>query len=198
MTSAPTRRRLSADGRRTEIALAARELFADRGFHATTTRDIARAAGISDALLYRHFADKQAVLDRVVDDAIAVFTDLPPLDRLASANTVELLTLLGRGFLGRVEANLDLIRLLVAGAAATPSGPDLRFARFVDGAATALGAELARRGSAPDPAAGYLAARSFFGALLSFVLLQRTLGLDDVRALDGDAYLGALVGRFAE
>jgi AcrR family transcriptional regulator len=44
------------------LMLAAVESFARRGFHATTTRDIASAAGMSPAALYVHFPSKAAVL----------------------------------------------------------------------------------------------------------------------------------------
>src|SRR5689334_22341445 len=38
------------------------ESFARRGYHATTTRDIATAAGMSPAALYVHFSSKAALL----------------------------------------------------------------------------------------------------------------------------------------
>jgi AcrR family transcriptional regulator len=41
---------------------AAAEAFADRGFHATTTRDIAAKAGLSPAGVYVHFASKEDLL----------------------------------------------------------------------------------------------------------------------------------------
>ena len=41
---------------------AAAEAFADRGFHATTTRDIASRAGLSPAGVYVHFASKEELL----------------------------------------------------------------------------------------------------------------------------------------
>jgi AcrR family transcriptional regulator len=44
------------------LMLAAVESFANVGFHATTTRDIATAAGMSPAALYVHFPSKAAVL----------------------------------------------------------------------------------------------------------------------------------------
>ncbi|GAA4358654.1 TetR/AcrR family transcriptional regulator [Angustibacter luteus] len=47
------------------IVEAAVEAFADRGFHATTTRDIAVAAGLSPAGLYVHYPSKAAVLAQV-------------------------------------------------------------------------------------------------------------------------------------
>lgn len=50
---------------RRRIVDAAVEAFADRGFHATTTRDIALAAGLSPAGLYVHYPSKAAVLGEV-------------------------------------------------------------------------------------------------------------------------------------
>ncbi|MGQ0841733.1 TetR/AcrR family transcriptional regulator [Actinokineospora sp.] len=44
------------------LMAAAVDAFAERGFHATTTRDIATAAGMSPAALYVHFPSKAAVL----------------------------------------------------------------------------------------------------------------------------------------
>src|SRR6476620_10806945 len=41
---------------------AAAEAFADKGFHATTTRDIAARAGMSPAGVYVHFASKEDLL----------------------------------------------------------------------------------------------------------------------------------------
>jgi AcrR family transcriptional regulator len=55
---------LSAKGRQTRHAIeqAARELFAERGFHGTTLADITSAAGKSPAVFYRYFADKEDLL----------------------------------------------------------------------------------------------------------------------------------------
>ncbi len=50
---------------RRRIVDAAVKAFADRGFHATTTRDIALAAGLSPAGMYVHYASKAAVLGEV-------------------------------------------------------------------------------------------------------------------------------------
>lgn len=48
--------------RRTQIADAAVEMFLQRGFHKTTTRQIARAAGISNGLLYEYVSTKEDIL----------------------------------------------------------------------------------------------------------------------------------------
>jgi len=187
---AATRDRLSADDRRASIGSSARTLFASRGFHATTTRELAQAAGISDALLYRHFADKQAVLDYVVEDALRGFAGMPPFERLQQVPLDALLTTLGSTFLRTAVDNLDALVILISEHA---SIDDTRFVSFIDASATGLGGELSRRVAPLDVDAGYLTARSFFGSLVSFILLQRILGLDDVREVDADAYLARLV-----
>lgn len=51
---------------RDRIVAEAFTLFAERGYHAVSVRDIAAAVGIKDASLYNHFAGKQALFDAVV------------------------------------------------------------------------------------------------------------------------------------
>jgi AcrR family transcriptional regulator len=53
--------RLPAEERRASLLGAACGLFARRSYHGTTTAEIARAAGVSEPVLYRHFASKRAL-----------------------------------------------------------------------------------------------------------------------------------------
>jgi AcrR family transcriptional regulator len=53
--------RLSAEQRRAAIIAAVRRVFAEHGFHGTTTRALAAAAGVSEALLFKHFPDKESL-----------------------------------------------------------------------------------------------------------------------------------------
>jgi AcrR family transcriptional regulator len=53
--------RLSSEERRAAIIKAVRRAFADKGFHGTTTRELADAAGVSEALLFKHFPNKEAL-----------------------------------------------------------------------------------------------------------------------------------------
>jgi AcrR family transcriptional regulator len=81
-----TRTKLSAEERRAAIIQAVRRVFAERGFHGTTTRALADAAGVSEALLYKHFPSKEslyvAMLEACADGPMAAeFTRvlaLPP------------------------------------------------------------------------------------------------------------------------
>lgn len=53
--------RMSCDARKQAILQAARRVFAQKGFDGTTTRELAQAAGVSEALLYKHFPSKESL-----------------------------------------------------------------------------------------------------------------------------------------
>lgn len=61
---APQRRRLSGDERRRAIVDGAAERFAEAGF-ATSTRALAEGMGVTQALLYRYFDSKEALIEAV-------------------------------------------------------------------------------------------------------------------------------------
>jgi TetR/AcrR family transcriptional regulator, cholesterol catabolism regulator len=52
--------------RRAELLRLAAEMFAERGFRATTVRDIADAAGILSGSLYHHFDSKESMVDEIL------------------------------------------------------------------------------------------------------------------------------------
>jgi AcrR family transcriptional regulator len=59
MSAAPARPRLPAAERRAAIVDAALEVFGKRSYAGATTAEIARAAGVSEPILYRHFNSKR-------------------------------------------------------------------------------------------------------------------------------------------
>jgi AcrR family transcriptional regulator len=64
-------RRLPAAERRARILETALPLFAARGRDGTTTRDLARAAGVTEPVLYRHFPSKEELFAAVLDLVLA-------------------------------------------------------------------------------------------------------------------------------
>ncbi|MER6898583.1 TetR/AcrR family transcriptional regulator, partial [Amycolatopsis sp. NPDC000740] len=65
MSTSPSRGTRPRD-RKAQLAAVAAELFRARGFHGVGINDIAASAGVTGPALYRHFADKQAILAYVV------------------------------------------------------------------------------------------------------------------------------------
>jgi AcrR family transcriptional regulator len=96
------RTRLPRERRREQILKSAGLLFAATGLRSTTTAALAKAAGISEAILYRHFGAKQKLFERVVErntqqrlagleGRLSCIPDLPPLeciDRMAEATVL--------------------------------------------------------------------------------------------------------------
>jgi AcrR family transcriptional regulator len=60
-------RRLTAEQRRQQLIDVALELFARRGYRATTMDDIADAAGVTKPLVYQHFSSKRALYLELVN-----------------------------------------------------------------------------------------------------------------------------------
>lgn len=51
------------------ILLTALELFATEGYHAVSTSKIAKQAGVSEALIFRHFENKEGLLNAIMQQA---------------------------------------------------------------------------------------------------------------------------------
>ena len=49
------------------ILQAALQLFANEGYHATSTSKVAKAAGVSEGLIFRHFGNKEGLLHAILE-----------------------------------------------------------------------------------------------------------------------------------
>jgi len=109
----PTRRaRLPGEERRRQIIDAAATLFSRKGFRGTTTREIAGAVGVSEAMLFKHFATKEelyaAIIEtrshgrRVLDTAVAA---------AEREDDAEVLRTLAREMIERTRTDATLMRL---------------------------------------------------------------------------------------
>lgn len=101
------------------ILAAAERLFAERGYAATRTAGIARAAGVTERTLFKHFPEKEQLLGRVADEAMRAVAAAPPMDSVPFPVWFE--TLL-RARLAGAQAHphalrLVLVELLTSGAA---------------------------------------------------------------------------------
>jgi TetR/AcrR family transcriptional regulator len=63
--------RLHAEERRRQLIETALDFFSRRGFEGTTTKEIASAAGVTEAIVFRHFPSKQALYKAVLDNCHA-------------------------------------------------------------------------------------------------------------------------------
>ena len=59
--------RLPASDRRRQLVETALDIFSRKGFGGTTTKEIAAAAGVTEAIIFRHFPTKQDLYNAVLD-----------------------------------------------------------------------------------------------------------------------------------
>jgi AcrR family transcriptional regulator len=112
-TDSKPRKRLTAEQRRTAILAAALAMFADRGFHAASIDDIARAAGISKALIYEHFSSKQELYGSLLDqEANELFARLASAVAQVDGEGAPRLATGLDAFFGFVEERRDAWRML--------------------------------------------------------------------------------------
>jgi len=103
--------RLKGPQRRELLEDAAAELFAQRGYEATTVEQICAAAGVSKPMLYRHFESKQELarklLERRRDELAAA-----PLDEFVRRPDAGSLRAMTDSWFAHVEAHPDSCRFL--------------------------------------------------------------------------------------
>lgn len=58
--------KISGEERRASIIRTARTVFVEKGFNGTTTRELAEAAGVSEALLFKHFPSKESLYSAIL------------------------------------------------------------------------------------------------------------------------------------
>jgi TetR/AcrR family fatty acid metabolism transcriptional regulator len=132
------------DRRRTQILDAAARVLADRGYHRTTVRDIAREAGIADGTIYLYFSSKQELLLALIAQLGRVAERRADLAELAAMELREF----SRTYMGRRFAQIrELRHLFTAVLPELLADAELRegFGERVAQAYEAADAELARR-----------------------------------------------------
>lgn len=81
-----TTRQTEATSAKQAILDAAERLFAERGFAATSMRDLAAAAGTSKALVHHHFGNKDELYQAVISQVIARYAERQQPNLAATAD----------------------------------------------------------------------------------------------------------------
>ncbi len=181
---AGTARDRRASETRDRIADAALRLFAEHGFAATSTRRIAQAAGVSEALIYFHFGTKAELL-RTIPERRAIFaTSVEELLASRYDQPVdEFLAAVMNGFVDLVYDEIHFVNMMVAESRTNPELFDL-FSGLIERTAVRLASYLDSRVDVGELRPGLptlAAAQNLFGSLLLFILTNRADDADDLR-----------------
>jgi len=188
-----TTRALKREDTRNRIVEAAARIFAERGFRAASTRDIAKRARVTQGLVVYHFSTKAALWKAAIDHIFTRLRDGFTLPADGATNGREQARALIRHYVRFVAAHPELFRLMVE----EGKHADARTRWLVDTHLRPLYAgvaELVRRfapglGEAAIPHAYYAIAGA--GSLIFAVApeCRRLTGLDptDAEAVDAHA-----------
>jgi AcrR family transcriptional regulator len=107
--------RMSGAERREKILATSLSLFAKKGFAATKTKDLARAAGVSEAMVFKLFPDKGSLYRALIERKIAEAEAVLPLAALAESQAppAEFFGGIAEIMLRRVEEDPSFLRLFL-------------------------------------------------------------------------------------
>ncbi|XGB39752.1 MAG: TetR/AcrR family transcriptional regulator [Cyanobacteria bacterium LVE1205-1] len=107
---------------RSRILLSALSLFAKRGYAASSTKELAKSAGIAEGTLFRHFENKKAILIEIVTQGwIDILTNL--LTELSEMGSYHAIAQVMRRRMFNLHKNADLMKVCFM---ETQFHPDLR------------------------------------------------------------------------
>lgn len=187
-----------AERRKKELLQVSLRLFSEHGFNATSIRDIAKAAGVTEGLLYHYFRGKKDLLKAIVEESITEECTFHCLG-VESVPLKEALWQIGKFLLENLREHKEIFRLMMAEARLFEKDNDyfypkliyennmIRFGSF-------LKARMERREIREmEPV---LLARQFTGSLVAFFIFQEILLGKIVTDVPGDSFLSGLVDVF--
>jgi AcrR family transcriptional regulator len=177
--------RLCAKDRRAQLIQVAMRLFSLQGFDGTTTREIAQAARVNEAIIFRHFPSKEDLYWAVVSSHISTAGRKEKIRNLLASDLSprEVLAAIAENLLDRTEDDTALTRLLFFSALRNSALTDSFFRTYMSDTYDLL-ADYFRRGIKRDQFRKLdpqVAARGFMGTISSHILVQELFG--------GDRYL---------
>ena len=148
-----TQSRMSAEARREHLLDAAKALVAEAGFHAISVEAVARRAGITRPIVYRHFDDLPALLDALVERETArALAQLQPfLPRSLAGGAREALLAALEGYLRAVETDPVTWRLVLVPSEGAPGLLGERIAAGRAAVVEQLAAAIGPVAGSPDP-----------------------------------------------
>jgi AcrR family transcriptional regulator len=172
--------RLKADERRRVLIDAALALFARKGFRGTTTKEIAEAAGCSEATIFKYFASKDELYSAILETKASIEETLAKAaDAARRKDDVGVFRAVGLEALVRTEQDPSLMRLLLFSALERHDLSHRFFESQVRRLHEFLGDYIAQRMAdgvfrVVNP---LLAARGFVGMIVHYLLIHEIFGV---------------------
>ena len=118
--------RMAAAERRQQLIETAIRLFTDGSYHGTTTAEIARAAGVSEPILYRHFASKRDLYLAALEHVWAKAREGWERKLDGAPDACAAIEAIGKGHVSVRSPRLQLAELWVQALSEASEDPELR------------------------------------------------------------------------
>jgi AcrR family transcriptional regulator len=172
--------RLTGEERRRVIVEAALALFSQKGFRGTTTKEIAEAAGCSEATIFKHFTTKDELYSAILEAKSRIEETLAKAAHAAAQKDDSgVFRALGLESLTRTEQDPSLMRLLLFSALEGHDLSHLFFESKVRRLHEFLSSYIKGRiaDGAFQPVDPLLAARGFVGMIAHHLLIHEIFGM---------------------
>ncbi len=182
-SSSPTLDELRTNLRRTQILEAATCVFAEKGYHRATTKDIARAADLAEGTIYLYFANKAELLVALLEHFDQATTQSPDLAAGLELSPRALLTERLEHDLAQLGPNFDLMMAILPEVLADSTLRPQFYQRLVVPGLIGIAEHLQTRQERGEVSIKNIpmAARIFIAAMLGLEMLH-ILGDEAVRA----------------
>ena len=200
-TTTENGQRASARDRQASLIVAAAALFAAKGFNGTTTKEIAKAAGVSEALVFKHFPTKRRLYAAILAEKVTVNELLEPMEAAAKKRDDHRVFTMIASYRIRPGVDSTFLRLLLFSALEGHELSEMFFGKhlkvFYDHLATYIRTRIEEGAFRPlDP---LLAARAFIGVVVHHRLLHEIFNVpmqqshEDTVATYVDLFLTGLI-----
>lgn len=173
------KKRVSAEKRHRQIIKTAMKLFSQKGFKGTTTKDIAKKVSINEAILYRHFKTKKDLYQAIINTACSE-KEKPLIHQelIDKKDDVVVFKTIALEIMKRLEKNQTFMRLFLFSALEGHKLSNMFFKTRIMKVFENLADYLKKRmdEGAIKKMNPKLAARSFIGMLIYFMLVQEIYG----------------------
>lgn len=193
--------RMTGTQRKAQIVGVATELFARNGFRGTTTREIARTAGISEAVIFKHFAKKEDLYRAIIDSRCCDSSGRSRLlSMLKDKKGKEVFRIVGAYLIAEHEKDPSFLRLLTYSALEQHDLSEmfikttaLELLEFLESQIKELVKDGVMREVDPS-----VAARAFLGMILHYSIAQELYGMKKYFTRSADAIVDNFVDIFIE
>lgn len=140
---------MAADERRQQICKIAMRLFSERGFSGTTTKEIAGAAGVSEATVFKHFSNKDELYAAILDNKACDHGIEDPFfeiaDKIATKDDFGVFYGMALNALNKHRDDSDFLRLMLHSALEDHDLARVFFENFITRVYDSLGAYIRQR-----------------------------------------------------